>query len=121
MNMTGNHDEKFLGLTKFQFLIALVGLVALLSMLNGFTLVYAVRANQARIADAKEISDANLERDCNQKAYAQGQVENTSNFLAEHPGAEPIPGISRAQLVEQLKRQRAFRDTFGDLNCSERQ
>lgn len=110
------NNGTFMSMTKTGFLILLVCLFAAMSMLNVATLAYAVHVNGARAAENRALISESLRHDCAQKAYAQGSVETTSNFLASHPGPNPL-GIPRDQLVQQLERQRAFRDTFADIDC----
>jgi hypothetical protein len=54
---------------------------------------------------------------CTFKADLQARFENTKEYLAKHPGKEPIPGITRADLRRSLDAQRSTLDALSVLEC----
>lgn len=109
--------ERFLGLTKEQFALGLLVVNVVLVLVAVATLAFAISASRTRdaaISARVALSHASW---CAVKANAQNRVEQTTRYLAEHPGPEPIPGISRATLLDSLHRTTAFRDSIREANC----
>lgn len=110
--------EKFLGMTKTTFvMVALLACVAF-TFLSVGALGYSVRQNRERANEIAAIAEAQLQSTCADKAYTQKRIESTAQFLAEHGGPEPIPGISRETLAQSLEDLRTRRDTaFEGVDC----
>lgn len=101
-------DERFLGMTKGQFGIALFVVNLVLVLVAVGTLTYAVSASRSRDAQVAALAAQSQASWCAAKQNAQTSIGQTIEYLATHPGPEPIPGITRATLLDGLKRQRAF-------------
>lgn len=136
----GNNSETFLGLTKFQFTLSALMLCVVCVAVSVGALAYAVTANGERVKDgarrdakieetalvakqtADELSalvDANTTAFCAQRNALQGQIEQTSNFLAQHPESLFFNGtVTREQLFDSLKRQREQRDALVGIDCT---
>lgn len=117
-------DSKFLGLTKMQFLIAAMCFFAFTTLMSLGVLALNVSANNSRastaaaeVVIAKKTALDIKTAVCGMKDNAREQIRATTTFLIDHPGAEPIPGITRKELTDGLARQRAFLDTMQSLDC----
>lgn len=110
--------EKFLGMTKTTFVMVALCACVVFTMVSVMALGYAVRQNRERADEIAVVAEAQQRSSCADLAYTQQRIESTANFLAEHPGKEPIPGITRQELFDSLKNLRERRDTaFEGIDC----
>lgn len=120
---------RFLPSIGWAVLIIAVLLMSISITLNTITAAQtrqAAKVAQAAAADArvsalqvKETTSQNQKALCGIKENAQAQVERTADFLAENPGDVRVGNttFTRAELVDQLESQRAFRDTLNGVDC----
>lgn len=54
---------------------------------------------------------------CNLRGDLERRVQATQDYLDAHPGPEPIPGIPRGALVQQLANQQRTIDSLSNLDC----
>lgn len=54
---------------------------------------------------------------CALRADLERREANTLRYLEEHPGPEPIPGISRAEILRGLENQRRTLRSLDSLSC----
>lgn len=124
--MNENNDAtRFVGLTKTQFLMALICLFAMATLISISVLALSVSSSAAIASSSRQEVDIarQLAIDvksavCGMKDSTRKQIRTTTTFLIDHPGAEPIPGVSRKVLTDGLARQRAFLDTMEGLDCT---
>lgn len=109
--------DKFLGIRRDKFDVILMVTFCFIVLLNGFALAYVVRENSKRAKEVAAVAETVLAVNCSQRAYAQSQVEQTSDLLAKSSQETFYGGITRSQLFTQLKNQRDYRDTFKGLDC----
>lgn len=107
----------FLGIARDKFDIIIMIAFCFIVALNGFTLAYVVRENAHRAEEVAAVAETVLSAHCSQRAYAQSQVEQTSDLLAASTITVFWNGTTREQMAAQLRSQRAFRDTFKGLDC----
>lgn len=84
-----------------------VALIAGIGVLSNRATVNTNQANIARIDTALCAFVGDLER----------RADSTAEYLKKHPGKEPIPGISRADLRRSLENQRRTLDSLKGLKC----
>jgi hypothetical protein len=72
-------------------------------------------ATQARLEEVATETHAAL---CTFKADLQRRADDTRAYLQKHPGVEPIPGITRADLRRSLNAQRDTLESLVVLDCS---
>lgn len=128
---SGENNDRFLGLTKDTFsLVALCACMVMVLASIG-VLTYAVSVNRRSVGQLQAQASLLREQDaritqlaqeshtglCGVRYNAQKQIETTADFLAQHSGPEPIPGITRATLEQSLQRQRALRDALNPVDC----
>ena len=90
------------------FLAEHLGIIAYL------ILVCALLVNVYRV---EAIADESRGALCDLRSDIEHRVENTQRFLDEHPGAFPIPSISRAELQRSLDGQLRTLSALSDLDC----
>lgn len=112
---TSGTQRPWLSAANFSWTILIISI--LLMSISITVTAWTASSSRAQTIRNEQIAIDNKNALCGLKTYAQSQVESTSDFLAENPGAEPIPGVSRTQLIQQLERQRAFRDTLINVDC----
>ncbi len=117
-------DSTFLGMTKLQFLIIAICFFAMTSLISLGALALNVQASNARaqasqeeVALARKLVGDIKQSVCGMKDNSRKQIRQTTTFLIDHPGPEPIPGVPRKTLVDGLQRQRDFLDTMQSLDC----
>lgn len=54
---------------------------------------------------------------CTFRSDLQTRVNSTTHYLETHPGATPIPGVSRATLQQGRDNQQRTVDSLGSLGC----
>lgn len=124
------HDaERFLGMTKFQFLGAMMVVVCALFAGTVFNLTYAVRENKERLAQIQG-NQAELARLATRAEQdhtglcafiidLEKRASYTAALLDETSPDPFIFGIPRATLENSLKGQQATLRALNGVNCEE--
>lgn len=108
---------RFLGVAREKLDLAILITFCAIVVLDGLALGFVVRENSLRAKEVAIVAATVLESHCGQRTYAQSQVEHTSDLLASTSREVFYGGITRSQMFDQLKSQRAYRDTFKGLDC----
>lgn len=65
----------------------------------------------------KAVADETHGALCALKNDIERRHRSAMRYLADHPGPEPIPGITREQIQDSIKNQKATLNALRDLSC----
>ncbi len=128
--------ERFLGMTKFQFMGCMMVLLAILFVGTVYNLSFAVRENRQRIA---EIDDAATQIQQNQRtigllleqseqdhmglcefiADLDRRVDSSRKLLSEHQGEPMIFGIPRETIEQSVSNQGQTLNALRPVDCTD--
>lgn len=90
-----------------------IGLYLVVALALGVGMAVNRATVNAEIADTARIDKAL----CTFVADLEQRLANSKEFLDKHPGAEPIPGITRADILRTIDAQRRTLDSLSGLDC----
>lgn len=105
--------------TFIRFLKWSAALIVAFNLVLGLTIAWVAYESIEQRDRLEQIAEENFQANCVQLRTAKDRVAATTTFLAEHPGAEPIPGVSRALLLRGLERDQEQVEALDFLSCPE--
>lgn len=95
------------------------GVVAFLVLLSVSLIVANVSSHRAAEQDERlrVVAVTTNSALCSFRADLQRRLDDTVRYMRQHPGREPIPGITRATLRRSVEGQRATLDALSILAC----